>query len=91
MIVSPLPSVWIILFLCEWYDAFRFCFIVSFSSIAMAMGRGHRIQPTAVQPGSIATVSGYGAYANIAAPQQVVLPQGAQYAAGMLMSQIFQE
>ena len=63
-----------------------FILIVSVSSIAMAMGRGHRIQPTAVQPGSIATVSGYGAYANIAAPQQVVLPQGAQYAAGMLMS-----
>lgn len=45
-------------------------------------GGGQRIQ-TAMQPGSIATVSGYGAYANLAQPQVIINPQQpgvAQYA-----------
>lgn len=46
---------------------------------AMSMGRGHpKLQAAAIQPGSIATVSGYGAYAPALAPglgQQIVVPQ----------------
>jgi len=51
---------------------------------AMGIGRGQAGRPQQIQPGSIATVQGYGAYANLAAaPQQVVIPQGTQYAVQM--------
>jgi len=52
-------------------------------NILTTMGRGASRIPAQVQPGSIGTVSGYGAYANIGgAAQQVIMPQGggmAQY------------
>jgi len=49
--------------------------------MSMGMGRGQKLAPS-LPTGSIATVSGYGAYANLAAAQQqIVIPQnGAQYA-----------
>lgn len=57
------------------------------------MGRGAGKYNVPLQQGSIATVSGYGAYANLGS-QQVIIPQGAagvqQYAAGKILAVIFQ-
>ncbi|XP_057300616.1 RNA-binding protein Musashi homolog 2-like isoform X2 [Hydractinia symbiolongicarpus] len=53
-------------------------------NITSTMGRGAGKYNVPIQQGSIATVSGYGAYANVGS-QQVIIPQGAagvqQYAA----------
>ena len=55
-------------------------------SANVARNAGAKMSP-GVQPGTIGTISGYGAYANLATtPQQVIIPQfaggQAQYAAG---------
>jgi len=59
---------------------------MGFGRISNARHQGAKMSPN-VQPGTIGTISGYGAYANLAsAPQQVIIPQFAaggqtQYAA----------